>query len=386
MKLTVFISSRNNDKVNIDGTAGDSLTEIRKHLKRELEGVRLFDKEFLDIRINENFGAVADTDSYNKCLDEVRESDFVIALYNGAAGWAPPGIDMGICHAELVEALDISTRKTAIIDVSGYFKLKPTADEARLNTLFSTYIQEANPFVNPLKLSNANRSNAGFTVELLASIKNILYKHIEDRIKMANLYFNISGENRVSLNWKKLKYSDRDENIKTILRDLIAKSAQFSSFITSASSIPDNMSVEDAKSFTGRPFLDDQVLILENARFKKMKQGPIHFIGVYGNATELQVKNLVGYPDISAMKEDFGLYVWEQSTHIQMIFLTDCKTPDAVRSKFLLFTNWCVSNGEFGNMVKRAQARHLILMAINEAKNIVGGIAAKGSGKPRKKK
>jgi hypothetical protein len=71
------------------------------------------------------------------------------------------------------------------------------------------------------------------------------------------------------------------------------------------------------------------------------------------------------------MKEDFGLYVWEQNTHVQMVFLTNCKTPDAVRSKFLLFTNWCHANGEYDNMIKQAKARHHILAAMNDANDIV---------------
>jgi hypothetical protein len=371
MKLNVFISSRNNDRVIINGVPGNTLTEVRQYLKKELESVKLLDKDLFEIHINETFGAVSNTDSYNKCLVEVQESDFVIALYNGAAGWAPRGIDMGICHAELVEALNVSTRKTSIVDISAFFNLIPaSANETKLNNLFSEYIKEINTFTNPLKLSK-NILSDGFRTELLESIKNVLYKHLEDRIRTANLYFNISGDNKISLNWKKLKYNELDKNITNIIRDLIDKSPYFSTFITTASSIPDNMSVDDAKSFTGRPSQNDQVLINASAKFKKIKQGPIHFVGVFGNATEIQVKNLIGFPDISTMKDDFGLYVWEQNTHVQMVFLTNCKTPDAVRSKFLLFTNWCRSNQEYDNMIKRAQARHHILTAMNYANGIV---------------
>jgi hypothetical protein len=98
--------------------------------------------------------------------------------------------------------------------------------------------------------------------------------------------------------------------------------------------------------------------------------GPIHFVGVSGNATEIQVKNLIGYPDISTIKGDYGIYVWEQNSHIQMVFLTDCISPEAVRSKFLLFDNWCQSTQEIVNIEKRARARIHILNAINEAKKI----------------
>ena len=371
MKLKIFISSRNNDKVVINKVSADTFTEIRKHIKKELEAIKFLDKDFFEIKINEDFGASATTDSYNKCLQEVRDSDFVIALYNGAAGWAPSGIDLGICHAELVEAMNISTRKTAIIDLRNYFSISTSdAGDLKRNELFSQYITDLNTFTNPLKLAKANESNDGFKFELLRSIKNLLYKHLNERIELSNIYFNIGGNNKISLNWKKLKYFDRNKNITTILKQLISVSPDFSKFISDAHSIPDNMSVEDAKSFTGRPFLKDQDLIEIPKKGKASIVGPIHFIGVYGNASEIQVKNLIGFLDISAIKDDFGIYVWEQNTHVQLVFLTECRTPEAVKSKFLLFNNWCRSTGEYDNMGKRAEARFHILKSINEAKII----------------
>lgn len=371
MKLKIFLSSRNNDKVSINGVTGDTLTEIRKFIKKELEDTKFFGKDLFEIKINEDFGASTSTDSYNKCLQEVRDSDFVIALYSGAAGWAPTGIDLGICHAELDTAMNISTHKTAIIDISKYFTISTTdKDEIKRNKLFNDYLVEQNTFNNPLKLSKANESNDGFKRELLASIQNVIYKHFSERIKLSNIYFNLGGNTKISLDWKKLKYSDRDKNITTILKDLISLSPDFKIFISEAFSIPDNMSVEDAKSFTGRPFLKDQDLIPTTKKTKPTKFGPIHFIGVYGNATEIQVKNLIGFPDISAIRDDFGIYVWEQNTHVQLVFLTECKTPEAVKSKFLLFNNWCRSNREYDNIIKRAEARFHILKSINEAKDI----------------
>lgn len=372
MKLKIFLSSRNNDKVLINGVYGDTLTEIRKFIKKELEDTKFFGKDLFEIKINEDFGSSTSTDSYNKCLQEVRDSDYVIALYNGASGWAPTGIDLGICHAELDTAMNISTDKTAIIDISKYYSIsKPSKKEIKLNKLFSEYLKEQNTFNNPLKLSRANENNDGFKRELLASIQNVIYKHLNERIKLSNIYFNLGGNTKKSLDWKKLKYSDRDKNITSILKELISLNPDFKLFISEVFSIPDNMSVEDAKSFTGRPFLKDQDLIPSTTIQKK--HGPIHFIGVYGNATEIQVKNLIGFPDISAIRDDFGIYVWEQNTHVQLVFLTDCKTPEAVKSKFLLFNNWCHSKGEYENIVKRAEARSHILKSINEAKNIALG-------------
>lgn len=367
MKLKVFLSSRNNDTIKLDGKTGDSLTDIRVWLRDELEKIKMFDKDFLDIRINETFGATTTLDSYNECLKEVRKSDLIIALYNGVAGWAPKGIVLGICHSELSTAMDISMRKTAIINIEKYFEITPAdKDEKTRNEKFKKYIEPLNRFTNPLKVIGDQTSD-NFKQSLLESIKRVIYNHLSDRIKISNSYYNLSGNNKISLDWKKLKYSDRDKLITDKLEGLVLNSPNFSKFITKSFSIPDNMSVSDAKSFTGRPFLNDQDIILTG---KKKTFGPVHFIGVYGNATELQVKNLIGFPDISAIRDDFGLYVWEQNTHVQLVFLIDCKTPEAIESNFLLFNNWCESTGEFENIKKRAEARIHILKAINDAKKI----------------
>lgn len=371
MKLTVFLSSRNNDKVVINGNEGDSLTEIRKAIKEKLEAIRPFGKDFLEIKINEDFAASASTDSYNECIRQVVSSDFVVALYSGAAGWAPEGIDMGICHAELDAAMNISTHKTSVIDISKYFSITPKdTDEINRNNSFSTYLKEQNLFTNPLKLVKAKENNAGFLDTLLIAVQNVIANHLNERIKLSNVYFNIGGNNKISLDWKKLKYSDRDRQIKNILAELLKLSPDFQNLQYGIYAIPDNMSVEDAKAFTGRPFLKDQELISVPVKGKPVKNGPIHFIGVYGSATEIQVKSLIGFPDISTIRDDFGIYVWEQNTHVQLVFLTDCRTPESVKSKFLLFTNWCKSNGEYKNMLKRAEARYHILCSIIEAKTI----------------
>jgi hypothetical protein len=369
MKLKVFLSSRNNDVVVIGGKKGDSLTDIRLFLQKELQKIKLLDEDFLEVIINESFSSSASRDSYNQCLEEVKQSDFTIALYNGAAGWAPPGVTQGICYAELAVALGVSSKKVAVVDIQKFFNVKPSDKaEAARNKEFNTYVTGLNLFMNPLKIPRAGETNDGFKQALLTSIKNIIRRHVIERIKIANTYYNLSGNSPIALDWKKLKYSERDRRIKDILSGLVSSNSNFSDFIYQVHSVPDNMSVDDARSFTGRPFLKDQDIVTGK---KGDHAGPLHVVGVYGNASEIQLKNLIGFPDISTIQEDFGIYVWEQNTHIQLVFLTGCKTPEAVNSNFLLFSNWCDTSKEFENVKLRGKARYHILQAINEAKSIV---------------
>lgn len=366
----IFISSRNNDKLNIDGVEFETMTQTRLYLKQELEKETFLGNVIFDVKINEDFGVDTSENSYKACLTEVKKSDFTIAINNGQSGWAPTGIDLGICHAELDAAMNISEKKTAIIDVTNYYKIKGgTKEEKNRNKVFAEYLLTEDKFTNPLKLTTANRNEAGYKSTLLKLIKGILSNHINQRLKLANLYYDISANNKTALDWKKMKYSDRDKLIKEILSKLIKADVDFNKFETSITSIPDNMSVSDAKAFTGRPFLKDHELIKISPKGKE-KFGIIHFIGVYGNATEIQTKNLIGYPDLSVIIGEFGLYVWEQNTHIQLIFLTGCKTPSALKSKYLLFQKWAKSTKEIKNIEKRAEARYHILKSIIEAESI----------------
>ena len=378
MLLKIFISSRNNDVFEIDGNKYDTLSEIRIFLKAELEKSLLFGKTFLEIIINESFGADTTLDSYNQCIQEVKESDFTIVLYNGSAGWAPTGVDLGICHAELSAALEISSKKTAILDISHLFQIAVGDPKEKIrDEQFKQYLNTLNRFTNPLKIAAKNRNTAGIKSVLLASIQDIISKHLSDRIKISNYYYNLSSNNHIALDWKKMKYEELARNIETILRKLVDNSPFFSKGINQIHSIPDNMAESDAKSRTGRPFLNDQETTNELIKSKKKKKpdsvGPIHFIGVYGKATETQVKKLIGHPDVSVIPEDFGMYVWDQTTHVQLIFLVECKTPSALKTKYILFENWCNTSNEYDNIINRGKARFHILKSTNEAKGIADG-------------
>jgi len=371
LRFTVFISSRNNDRVFINGVAGDTLTEIRLQLQRKLESQLLFGHQFLKVRINESFAVDTGADSYAACMDEAKEADFVIALYNGYSGWAPDANDMGICHAELDAAFQVSSKKTAIIDVSRFFDIVPSNPEEKLrNKRFSDYVTKLNRFNNPLKLIKAQQNNEGFREALFSTIENLISNNLANRVAHSNLYYNLSSSNAVGLDWKQLNYAPRAERIKGKLTEMVKSSKSFEGCIKLTHAIPDKMSFADAKSYAVRPFLTDQDHITSEKMSGKDSIGPIHFIAVYASVTETQVKAMIGHPDISVIKDDFGYYLWEQHMHIQLIFLTECITPAAIQTKYLLFESWAVSSDEQHKIINRAEARSHILLSINNALKI----------------
>jgi hypothetical protein len=54
-----------------------------------------------------------------------------------------------------------------------------------------------------------------------------------------------------------------------------------------------------------------------------------------------------------------------------MVFLTKCRTEEAINMQFLAFNNWVESSEEYENLLRRAQARALILAAINNARTLL---------------
>jgi hypothetical protein len=115
--IRVMISSRCNDPIPFGG-APSTLSAVRLRMKQELEQVALLDSRLFDVWINEDAAPAEGTaDSWDACLKQVREADIVLVLYNGSAGWAKEGGDVGICHAELQTALATGGAKIRLIQL-----------------------------------------------------------------------------------------------------------------------------------------------------------------------------------------------------------------------------------------------------------------------------
>lgn len=364
MKYKIFISSRNEDRLALDVDPGSKLTDIRFFLKQELEKQRLFDKEFLEVVINEDFKTDGTHDSYDECLVQIDNVHHTIALLSGSAGWAPAGIDLGICHAELSKAYEISPNQVTVIDISGFFAYTaPNSEQEKRDLAFKAYIDQKNRFRHPLKFSGA-KTEDNFKIRLLAHIKDVILETIDRRIELATKSYIANGGGEIVLEWKGMSYESRNREIIRLMKAIVE--VDYLDTVTVIKAIPDNTSTPEALNFCGRSFLSDQVTIKE-AGYEKLEKGPIHFVGIFGTVTEGQVRKLLGNPDIVTIKAAFGVYVWERTQNIQMVFLAKCSTPEATKINYIHFKNWVATNGLADNIDRRSKARHIILKAYNDA-------------------
>ncbi|WP_241089278.1 DUF4062 domain-containing protein [Pseudomonas viridiflava] len=111
-RIKVMLSSRCNDRFPAD--SDQTVSNIREQLKREIEGTKLFGKQVFEVWINEDAPPEDGIqDSWDACLQAVRDCDVLLVLSNGNAEWASGGGDIGICHAEYMEELATTRGKVA---------------------------------------------------------------------------------------------------------------------------------------------------------------------------------------------------------------------------------------------------------------------------------
>src|SRR5262249_5756525 len=102
-QIRVMISSRCETEIQFDRKL-QKLTEVRRALKKQLEGYRLpkQKKAVFECWINEDGPAGAGTQNWwDHCIKQAKDADLVLVLYTGASGGGLSDSDMGICHAEL---------------------------------------------------------------------------------------------------------------------------------------------------------------------------------------------------------------------------------------------------------------------------------------------
>ena len=367
-KLKIFLSSRVNSRSNsemLDKTF--SLGEFRTYLRDQLENESFFDEKIWDIVINKtDFDSPIAMDAFGNCMDKMKECNVIIILFNGEAGWGTVEESNGICHEEFLIAVNEFSKMAFALDLKKYFFQTDEDPLAEKNRNFKIDIE--NTFGHMETPADSLSSVGELFGFVLKQVKRYLLKAVEIFFATQKRIVSASSVFGETLDWSKLNYFEREKKLKDMLKKIFGSSPDFDKVIKRFHSIPDHMSVADARNRIGRPFVYEHKLL----EGKPETSGVIHFIGVFGNATEIQAKNLVGYPDITALKAPFGFYLWEKNIHIQILFLRNCINPQTVRTRLTEVINWLNGSREKSRILKRSDARYSILRAINDARVIDG--------------
>lgn len=368
MKIRIFISSKVNPVFEGLDEKDYTIGKLRAYLKSELEKEMFIGVKCISVILNEEgFEQDFTEDAFNACIKQVSKADIIVILYNGDAGWAPEKKlnYNGICHEEYLAAVKDHPGMTFGINISGYFKKsKYSTEQKQRNRTFQDDIDSLYRF--------HEYAEAKTTVELqdyiLRHVRGYISQSIEQafqakkEVDKSNIIF---GK---TLDWSKLSYKERANQLKHYADKAFEGFDAFKDIIIEHNVIPDNMSVPEARNYIQRPFLYDHDLITGS----KKRKGVIHIISVYGNATESQIKNLVGHPDITVIKTPFGYYLWEQTSHIQIFFLINYRNPNVIRTRMHQVEIWLKSSKELQKVQQRSLARYSILKAILDSQKISG--------------
>lgn len=367
-KLKIFLSSRVNSVSN-SGQLDRSFTlgEMRKFLRDELEKETLLDEQVWDVVINEtDFNSPIATNAFDNCMNKMRESNVIIILYNGEAGWGITEESNGICHEEFLIAVNEFSQMAFMLDLRKYFQLPEDDPNSERNRNFALDIRD-NFYHIETPWDNITTVE-GLFLFVLSQVKKYLLKAVEFSFATQKRVVSATSVFGETLDWSKLSYPEREEELEDLLKRAFSTLPNFDDVIKAFHAIPDHMSVADARNRIGRPFVYEHRLL----DGETLKSGVVHFVGVYGNATEIQAKSLVGYPDITVIKTSFGYYLWEKNVHIQIFFIRNCINPQTVLTRLSEVIVWLNESREKPRILKRANARYSILRAINEAKGIIG--------------
>ncbi|MCP5523410.1 MAG: hypothetical protein H7A46_17885 [Verrucomicrobiales bacterium] len=364
-RIRIMISSQCKAPFPLKDPKAPRLSEIRLELKQAIEAVDVFGEKAFEVWINEVVPPKGGRwDSWDTCLQAVKDCDILLVLCNGNAGWAKAGGDIGICHAELSTGLSVAPGKVWLISLGNI--PCDNSPEGRRNKRFQEYVALQSQF----------RGGEVQTVaELKQRVNEALHEAVIDLmqrgVREASRGKFHSGQ---ALDWSRLDFAGRQREIVRVLRDALlsrpsASEAGGNLFLKLgggevlflANAIPAALSVGAAKEMVGQPFLKDHRLA---PALTGKRSGPVHVIGCHKGVTETQATRLLGFPDAEVVGAPFGVYVADGIQQIQLAFLKDCRDEATTRHNVQRFLEWLEQTGEATHLTRRAVSRAKIVKAI----------------------
>lgn len=369
--LSSRIRTRFNHAVPDDGFV---LSEARLSLKQALEDARLFGLPLFEVWTSESPAdaglGLTDT-AWDESIKRTREADIVLVLYTGEAGWAAPKRDLGVCHAEYLEAWNGERAKLKVMRVAGAVLESRRRDEKLRDERFRAEFERHNP-TSPEAHSVEEIVELGCRQvwEAMAQL-TVLGRREARRGEYAH-----GGP----LDWSRLDFARRKKEMEKALgryfidqRSDARVAGQDNCYVLPLDgrpllfvchAIPAALTVPAARELVGQPFLKDHNYVELSHRRSKQPAGPVHLIACQKSVSEAQAMRQLGYPDATIVKADFGVYVADGVQKIQMVFLANCRDASTTLDAAGKFFDWLDVTREAARLVQRAEGRRRIVRAI----------------------
>lgn len=372
--LQVMISSK--CKTDFPEGSGRSLSDIRRDLKIAIEGLQIAGKKAFEVWINEEAPPSGGTwDSWDTCINAVKQCDILIVLSNGDAGWAQTGGEIGICHAEMMTGLSLAPAKVRLIALPN---VPINSDETGArNSRFQA------------ELRTQSRFHGGL-VKNEKVLKARVFDALHDAVvTLAQAGIGESTRGRytsgAALDWTRLDFTRRRQQMVAVVSDALLARPEAraingqvclrldgSEVLVLAHAIPAALTVGPALEMVGKPFLRDHELA---ASLTGDVGGPLHIIACQRSATESQAAKLLGFADATIVAAPFGIFVADPVQKVQFAFITNCRDESNTRHGLQQFFKWLRQTQEESAVAKRALARARIVKVIAE-------VLSEGTGSP----
>lgn len=388
-KLRVMISSRSLTPV----FGGVPLAEVRARLQARLHALRWQapalpasssrgpvvvgrDQPLFDVWIHENDpGRASDASTFEISLREINRADLVIALVTGEAGSAAHDSELGICHAELYEAI---TRRPGIVSLIALTPSRPS--KLKRDLAFQQYVDGLSLF----------QLEADSEATLHARVMELLQERIARLAVRGGRGASRQRDRGQALDWNQLDLEARRRTMRAALREALAAASTFAgkapadtgaagagwaseelqamalpggaSVLARIDAIPAALTVAAARELVGQPFLRDHQhsATLEAAALP----GIVHVIACHRGATETQALRMLGTPDAIAVASDFGIFVTDHVHKTQLVLLAQCGDATAIALALRRFSEWLRQSREASRVLDRAHSRRRILKAL----------------------
>jgi hypothetical protein len=368
--IRIMISSRCDDRFSLGAKTGATLSEIRKQIKEEIEGQKLFGESFFEVWINEDAPPQpGSNDSWDVCIKAVRDCDVLIVLYNGNAGWTKENGDVGICHAELMTGLSETHGKVFLIFIAD--KDSKNWPKKIPDKRFQEYVERQNLF-----RGGTVKTQKDLIQRIHETLQEALVTLVHRGVKEASRGKFDSGQ---ALDWSRLDFAGRHKQMIQVMRKALLErknavedhnqifvSISNSKVLIVTSAIPAAITISAAKEMVGQPFLNDHnfadVLTGKSV-------GPVHIVACHKNVTEAQAMKLLGFPDATLLTTSFGVYVADNIQNIQLALIANCRDETTTRQGTQRFFDWLERTGEAKLLAKRATSRKKIIQIIAKEYN-----------------
>lgn len=355
--IVVMLSSKSKSQFD-----GKPLAVHRDRLRLAIESEKLLDAELFEVWTNESAPAAPATVSWwEHCVTQAREADVLLAIYNGDAGSQIPSAGgIGICHAEFLGAVETGPERVRVITLANP-SVTTDADRLFAQDLARYELFSAHGVSDAAQLDNA-------VLKALLDAVRTLIATGRGSLRRGRRY---AGS---ALEWTRLSMRERrramrDEVVRALgdspvsdesAQPLVTRIAG-TPLLVVCDAVPGPMSVAAARELVGQPFLRDHV---HNSLLAPGTVGPVHFIACQRAVTEAQALRQLGHPDAVVVRPPFGVYVADDVSKVQMIFLADCHDAGNTRARVQEALAWLERANETQLMLRRAEGRAEIVRTI----------------------